>query len=156
MSTTRGKVILAAVLGALGLPAAGARAMDCQGAPTSARLVITVENVSESKGLMTATLYGADRNTFLVRNGALKVWRTAARAPTTNMCAWLPAPGAYAVAIYHDANSNMKFDIGPLGPTEAFGFSNNPRILFSKPSYESARFIAHAGDNTLHIHLRQP
>jgi uncharacterized protein (DUF2141 family) len=153
---TAGKKALAFLLGVLALSPTAAQAMDCAGAPSNARLVITVEGVHESKGLMTATLYGADPSAFLVKGGALKVWRTAARAPTTTMCIWLPALGVYGVAVYHDANSNMKFDVGPLGPTEAFGFSNNPRILFSKPSFESVRFTAHAGDNTLPIRLRYP
>ncbi|HEY5070463.1 MAG TPA: DUF2141 domain-containing protein [Caulobacteraceae bacterium] len=144
------------LVGVLASAPIAAFAQDCEGRPSSARLSVVVEGVASNKGLIAATLYGNAKARFLVRNGALKVWRAAARSPTTSMCIWLGGPGTYAVAVYHDANANMKFDIGPLGPTEAYGFSNNPRITFSKPSLEAVRFFARAGDNTVRIRLRHP
>ncbi|HUB17127.1 MAG TPA: DUF2141 domain-containing protein [Acidobacteriaceae bacterium] len=48
-------------------------------------------------------------------------------------------PGRYAAVVIHDENSNMKLDRNFLGiPQEGFGFSNNPRVLFSAPSFRSA------------------
>jgi uncharacterized protein (DUF2141 family) len=153
---TAAKLAWASLAGSLTLLAGGARAQDCEGAPTSTRLLIAVEGVRSDQGLMTASLYADNKRQFLVRNGALKVWRNRARAPTTDMCIWLPSPGVYAIAIYHDANASMKFDVGPFGPTEPYGFSNSPRILFSKPSLEAVRFFAHAGDNPIHVRLHNP
>ena len=50
----------------------------------------------------------------------------------------LPA-GRYAVVVIHDENSNMKLDRNFFGvPREGFGFSHNPRISFSAPSFQSA------------------
>lgn len=138
------------------LLAGGVQAQACEGKPGGVRLIVSIENVRSDAGLMTASLYGADKTQFLVKNGALRVWRVAARKPTTTMCISLAAPGSFAVAVYHDANSNLKLDVGPLGPTEGYGFSNNPRILFSKPSLASTEFVAHPGDNFLHIRLRYP
>ena len=133
-----------------------ARAATCQGEPTSARLEIVVDGVRSGHGLMTASLYADDPGQFLKKNGAIKVWRDAARAPGTTMCIWLPRPGTYAVAVYHDANSNQKLDIGPFGPREGYGFSNNARALFALPTFEAARFVAKAGDTILHVRLRYP
>ena len=49
--------------------------------------------------------------------------------------------GYYAVAVLHDKNSNGEMDTGLLGvPSEGFGFSNNPRMGFGAPSFESCRF----------------
>lgn len=46
----------------------------------------------------------------------------------------------YALAIYHDENKNGKLDKNLFGaPTEAYGFSNNAREIFSSPSFESAK-----------------
>jgi len=153
---TAGEAALASLLAALSFLASGARAQDCEGAPSGARLLIAVEGVRSNQGLMTATLYPDEKSQFLVRNGALKVWRNRARSPTTDMCIWLPNSGVYAVAIYHDTNSKMRFEVGPFGPTEPYGFSNNPRILFSKPSLEAVRFHTHAGDNQIQIRLHNP
>jgi len=145
-----------AALAALALAPLGAHAQDCQGAPGPAKLSIVVEGVRSNKGLMTASLYPGDKSQFLIKNGALKVWRVPAQAPTTKMCIWLRGPGTYAVAIYHDTNSNHRLDIGMFGPTEAYGFTNNPRILFAKPSYESVKFQARAGETTVRIRLNNP
>ena len=153
---TAGKIAAAILVGALALLAGGAQGQECDGKPSGARLLIAVEGVRSSQGLMAATLYPDDRTRFLVKNGSLKVWRNPVHAPVTDMCIWLPGPGAYALAIYQDVNANMKIDVGPFGPTEPYGFSNNPRILFSKPSFESVRFLAHAGENAIHIRLHNP
>jgi uncharacterized protein (DUF2141 family) len=130
-----------------GLMAAGlaaplaSHAEECEGAPTA------------NQGQMTASLYPDDKTAFLAKNGALKVWRVAAEAPSTTMCIWLKAPGTYGIAVYHDANANGRLDLGMLGPSEDYGFSRNPRILFSKPSLASVRFPTTGAETTLHIRL---
>ena len=48
-------------------------------------------------------------------------------------------PGRYAIAIFHDEDSNGKLNKGLLGiPKEGFGFSNNPKILVGAPSFRAA------------------
>jgi uncharacterized protein (DUF2141 family) len=49
-------------------------------------------------------------------------------------------PGAYALSVVHDENGNGRLDTRLGIPREGFGFSNNPRIWFGPPSFESARF----------------
>ena len=134
-----------------------ASAAPCQGDPTSAKLEITIDNVDQSQGLMTASLYPGDPTQFLIKNGALKVWSVPAEAPVTHMCIWLPkGPGVYAFAVFHDANSNGKWDHALLHKIEGFGFSNNPHTTFSAPSYESVKFHAGPGETVLHVRLRYP
>jgi uncharacterized protein (DUF2141 family) len=82
------------------------------------------------------------------------VWRAPAQAPTTRMCIWLKGPGTYALAVYHDANDNQKWDHSLVGYFEDFGFSNNPSILFSAPPFDAVNFSATAGVNILHVRLR--
>ncbi len=48
-------------------------------------------------------------------------------------------PGRYAAVVIHDENSNMKLDRNFFGiPKEGFGFSNNPRVYLSAPSFQAA------------------
>ena len=150
---TLNKTLLGLGLAILAGAPLAARAQDCEGTPSAARLSIAVEGVRSSKGLMTASLYPNDKSQFLAKDGALKVWRVPAQAPVTRMCIWLKAPGTYAVAVYHDANANHRFDIGMLGPSEDYGFTRDPRILFSKPSLASVRFPATGPETTVHIRL---
>ena len=149
----------AAIAGAISLLALGpvlAHAAPCQGAPTATRLTIAIDNVSSSHGLMTGSLYPGDRSQFLVKDGALKVWSVPAAAPQTRMCIWLREPGTYAFAVYHDANANGRWDHHLLGGIEGVGFSNNPRLLFSKPTYDQVKFQAGPGETTLHLSLYYP
>lgn len=45
-------------------------------------------------------------------------------------------PGDYAVAVFHDENSDGECNTNFLGiPTEGYGFSNNVVPLFSAPSF---------------------
>ena len=50
-------------------------------------------------------------------------------------------PGEYAIAIYHDANSDGKCNSNFLGvPTECYGFSNNVKPFLSAPSFNATKF----------------
>ncbi len=51
------------------------------------------------------------------------------------------APGKYALVVFHDENSNGKFDRSWLGlPKEGYAFSNNVKPVFSPPSFKAAAF----------------
>jgi uncharacterized protein (DUF2141 family) len=132
-------------------------AETCENSPSAAKLEIVIEGVKSSRGQMAGSLYPGDPSQFLVKNGALKVWRVPASAPQTHMCIWLPnGPGTYAFAVYHDENSNGKWDHNLLRKIEGFGFSNNPATLFSAPAYSQVKFEAHGSSTTLHVRLRYP
>jgi uncharacterized protein (DUF2141 family) len=66
----------------------------------------------------------------------------------------LPA-GKYAVSVIHDEDNNSKLTTNAVGyPTEKFGFSNNPKVYFSPPSFEKASFELGAGSKQIEIQLR--
>ncbi len=63
--------------------------------------------------------------------------------------------GTYAIAIFHDANSNGKLDTNFIGiPKEQTGTSNNVISHFGPPSFEKAKF-KHTKETKLSIRLRQ-
>ncbi len=47
----------------------------------------------------------------------------------------------YAIAIFHDKNSNNKFDTFFSIPKEKFGFSKNARVFLGPPEFEDASFF---------------
>ena len=47
----------------------------------------------------------------------------------------------YAIAIFHDKNSNDKFDTFFSIPKEKFGFSKNARVFLGPPQFEDASFF---------------
>src|SRR4051812_26004077 len=60
------------------LAATTSHAQDCDGPASSAKLVVQVDGVRSSNGLVAVTLYPDDPDRFLRRHGSLKVVRVAA------------------------------------------------------------------------------
>ena len=60
---------------------------------------------------------------------------------------------SYSAVVYHDENSNSKFDRNFLGiPKEGYGFSNNPDVKFRPPSYKEAEFeVRIKGEITINL-----
>jgi uncharacterized protein (DUF2141 family) len=137
--------------------AVATQAQTCHGTPSNVRLLVDVEGVRSNHGFVVANLYGPDKRRFLEEHGWLAVWRDPARPGTDTMCLYLPAPGSYALVMFHDANANGDLDQGPFGiPIEGYGFSNNVRPFLMAPSLKSASFYAGPGDTRLQIRLHYP
>jgi uncharacterized protein (DUF2141 family) len=130
---------------------------NCLGTPSKTWLKVIVEGAHSGNGEIAITVYPDDPGRFLIHHGSLFVVRTPAVAGTTNSCIFVPKPGVYVVAIYHDENGNGSFDRNSLGlPAEGYGFSNNPPTLLGLPSFRSVRLnVIHSG-LTAHIQLTYP
>jgi len=130
---------------------------DCTGTPSATRLLVRVENVKSSRGLIAVTLYTDVRRKFLAKRGSLYVGRVPARQGRTEVCIHVPAPGIYALAVYHDADSDRGFDRTSLGlPSEGFGFSNNPPTFLGMPNFGSVRIsVPRSGVRTM-VKLKYP
>jgi uncharacterized protein (DUF2141 family) len=67
----------------------------------------------------------------------------------------LLAKGTYALAVFHDENDNQKMDKNMVGyPKEKFGFSNDPKIAFSAPSFEECSFLVTESPKQIMINLK--
>ena len=114
-------------------------------------LEVIVENVKDNEGLLMVALFNTEE-TF-----TSKPWRgdkPGASKGTMHVYFNDVPPGNYAIAVYHDANSNSKMDKNLLGvPKEGYGFSNDVMGSFGPPSYEDAQ-IQWTGTETYTIHLK--
>jgi uncharacterized protein (DUF2141 family) len=143
----------------LGLAAASAGQAtaqpECAGRPGPVRLNVTVEGVRSDQGLIALTVYADDSSRFLARRGSLYVGRVPARSPTTELCIYLPSHGVFALGVYHDADGDRRFDRTGIGlPAEGFGFSNNPPLFLSIPSFRSVRLAVPRDNMRTTIRLR--
>lgn len=132
-----------------------ARAACGIAAPNQGALRISVVGMRSAKGNVTITIYPDDAAHFL--DGKYKVARqqVPTTLPVTAACFVLPAPGVYAVALFHDENANGHLDTNALGiPTEGFGFSNNPTLYFGPPHLSQVRFALHPGDNSVEVRMK--
>jgi uncharacterized protein (DUF2141 family) len=136
---------------------AGGGGDSCTGHPGSVRLYVDVQGVRTSQGLIAVTLYADDSHKFLAHRGSLYVGRVAARQGTTRVCIWVPKPGIWAIATYHDENASRKYDRNTFGlPKEGAGFSNNPPTFLGLPSFSRVRFPVHAPETEIRIRLKYP
>lgn len=49
-------------------------------------------------------------------------------------------PGKYAIAVYHDQNSDKQLNTSSIGiPSEGYGFSGNYNSIFKKPKFKDCK-----------------
>jgi uncharacterized protein (DUF2141 family) len=150
-----GAVVLASLIATPAL--AQSAPAGCTGTPTDTWVTIIAQGLRNSNGNLAITLYADESRKFLVRHGAMYVGRVKAQAGTTRGCIFVPKPGVYAFALYHDENANDKLDRSGLGlPTEGFGFSNNPATIMSLPSFSSVRINIPKTGLVTRINMKYP
>jgi uncharacterized protein (DUF2141 family) len=130
-------------------------ASACAGEPSDTKLTVHVSGLRSAKGEVAVTLYPDESRRFLAPKGKLARLRPVTKTPVTTVCFYLPKPGFYALAVYHDENADHDFNRTIIGmPAEGFGFSNNPSTKMGLPSYKSVRFEAGPGETQTDITLR--
>jgi uncharacterized protein (DUF2141 family) len=65
--------------------------------------------------------------------------------------------GQYAISLFHDVNQNQELDRRKVFgiPSEPFGFSNNPALLFGAPNFEQCAFSVDQNITEVVIKLRR-
>jgi uncharacterized protein (DUF2141 family) len=129
----------------------------CTGLASNTWIEVAVEGLRNGDGLVAITLYADNSRKFLVKHGSLYVGRVPAQAGVTRGCIFVPNPGIYAIAIYHDENGDQSFDRTGFGlPKEGYGFSNNPRTLAGLPSFRSVRLSIPRSGLMTRIQMKYP
>ena len=119
----------------------------------AAELVVVLEGVRNVKGLVRLALY--DREDLFPKQGkGLVKIGLPAQAPATRVVFPGLAEGRYALAVFHDEDSDNEFDRGFLGlPQEGFGFSNDAPVFISAPAFDAAAFELKEPTTELVVHL---
>lgn len=117
----------------------------------AADLTIRVDNVQSGDGQVMVALY--DGAGYL-KQPLRTVNAPAAKGATTLMIQDL-APGAYAIAAYHDRNANGKLDANPMGmPVEPYAFGNDAQGRMGPPSFDAASVTVAAAGLATSVTLR--
>lgn len=122
---------------------------------TGVWLNVVAEGVKSSEGLIAITVYEDVRSRFLAKGGSIWVGRVKAEKGSTRGCVFLPKTGVYAIALYHDENSDHNFNRSLL-PEEGYGFSNNASTLAGLPAWRSVRLNVPKTNLTTHITMKYP
>ena len=118
-------------------------------------VVVNVKNVQHHEGNIKAILY--NRDNFLTDKfiSCIEIPMQNTQGTTAQMVFKNLPAGSYAIAIYHDLNSNDNFDRNWFGyPKEPFAISNNlhPFNLLL-PSFDKAKFDFNNQPTSLTIDL---
>ncbi len=135
---------------------AGQDALAAACGQSTDEIVVRISNLRNGQGNVVAELYPDDPANFLKGRVRIeKAFQPAAAQGTVDVCLTTPAPGTYAVAVYHDENANIKFDKNWIGlPVEGYGISNNPKIFLGPPAFEDAKFEALEGLTVVPVDLQ--
>jgi uncharacterized protein (DUF2141 family) len=102
-------------------------------------LTVEITNIKSTGGHLRVALYKPTNEFGSAKPDYHKVHPVP--VPGSLRVAFNVPPGTYALAIYHDLNSNGKLDKNLVGyPKEPFGFSNNYRPLLSAPKFHDCAF----------------
>ncbi len=142
-----------AIIVALASHSAATSRMYAQ-AITGSKLTVRVTGVRNNKGMIAFALFrsaegfpGDASKAFRKMQAAIDPQTHTAQVSFDN----LPR-GVYAVAIFHDENSNGRLDKNMLGiPKEGYGASNNPKKEMGPPKFAEARFDLNQPEQTIEI-----
>ncbi|MEZ0609220.1 DUF2141 domain-containing protein [Fibrella sp. WM1] len=116
-------------------------------------LTVEAQNIRDLKGQVRFGLF-ASENGFPDKARPMQAKSVGATGRTVQ-ATFEVEPGTYALAIYHDLNSNDKIDKKMFGiPTEPYGFSNNVRPRMSAPSYDDCKVVVGEAGKTISIQLK--
>jgi uncharacterized protein (DUF2141 family) len=115
-------------------------------------ITLDISGIQNNQGKVRIALYKSPKG-FLDSSHAYKKIQLKAKKHLKYTFKHIPK-GHYAVAVYHDANSNGKLDTNFLGiPNEHTGTSRNARSSFGPPKYKDASFSL-SKNRKFHIKLK--
>jgi uncharacterized protein (DUF2141 family) len=110
-------------------------------AQTTSSIQVQIQGASSDKGMIRVLLFSGGKGFPDQVGQAAKSFSLPPKNQQVTFTISDLAPGTYALAVIHDQDSNGKLSSNAVGyPVEKFGFSNNPKVYFSPPSFEKAAF----------------
>lgn len=102
-------------------------------------LHVEITNVKTAKGKLMIALYKPDDKFGEGRPEISEIIEV--KSVGNKKTSFALEPGKYALALYHDLNSNGELDKNFVGiPKEPYGFSKDFRPKFSAPSFQDCAF----------------
>tara|TARA_B100000579_G_C22571396_1_gene729079 strand:- start:375 stop:797 length:423 start_codon:yes stop_codon:yes gene_type:complete len=104
-------------------------------------IIVKVNNIEEMNGLIHFALYD-DPKSFPEDSGKkIGLVEDTIEVYKNGLVIKNLEESYYAIAIYHDENSNNKFDTFFSIPKEKYGFSNDAPVFLGPPEFEDAAFL---------------
>ena len=118
----------------------------------AANLTVTVEQVRNSRGEIRFAIF--DIPSEFPQGNELYSKHIPAQLGIVTIRFYNLSPGAYAIAIHHDENSDGEMNTNFIGlPKEGYGFSNDAKVIFSPPVFEAAAFFMNLDDKSIRLRV---
>jgi uncharacterized protein (DUF2141 family) len=120
------------------------------------KVVAQISNIRNDKGVCRVCLFD-NAAAFKGESGApLQCLQPGVKGGASEAVFENVQPGAYAIAVFHDANNNNQMDKNFLGmPKEGYGASGNKLPFASAPGFDENKFrVGDKTTTTLRIRLR--
>lgn len=99
-------------------------------------LTVKIPNIDHVKGEMLMAVYNKEEG-YMDKKHAIKLTILPVKKKQVIYTYKNLKKGTYAIALMQDLDGNRKMDKNFMGiPKEPYGFSKNPKITFSAPSFE--------------------
>ena len=136
-------------------PDLGVAAGRCRNPETGPAFLVDVSGLRDRAGRLKLELYPANDRDFLADDNILVMAgkpfaRVEVATPpdgAVELCIRAPRPGRYALSLLHDRNADRKFQLS----SDGIGFSNNPKLGWTKPGAE--RVAMDVGDTPRRISI---
>ena len=143
------KIVLAVVFLALLVVAPSAVSSESIG-----KLIVDISGFPSSDGFAMVALHNSEESYKGGEDSAIAKTKTMVVGQKAQVVFTNLPYGWYGVSLYHDENSNGEMDKNAMGiPREAYGFSNNAKGFFGKPSYKKIRFQLDSAEKQIAIKL---
>lgn len=121
----------------------------------SNRLTINVQGLKAAKGKVCYSLFSSSTGFPASASNAIRAECIPANSARSAIAFGDLSSGTYAVAVFHDINSDGKLNTNGFGiPTEGFGFSQNPAIISGPPKFRDAAIFVAGQGNAIDIQLK--
>jgi len=121
----------------------------------SGNLTLKIDNVRTGGGTIWVGIYDNAEHLFVKEKAIAKGFNVGKTGTITCTVEHLPY-GTYAVALFHDVNSNGELDRNLAGiPTEPFAFSQKPKSRWRLPYFEEVKFAFLQNQQVLQMKLKR-
>jgi len=117
-------------------------------------VTVIIKNIEKAEGRLEVGLYDSSKYWLEDDGQYFEKILDCTNAPSMTIVIPNVEKGTYAFTLYHDENGNGEMDFRTWIPKEPYGFSNNPRAKWSKPSFNKCSFSVNGEDVTIEVNLQ--
>lgn len=118
-------------------------------------VTVIINNIKKAEGKLEVGLYDSSKYWLEDEGQYFEKIMDCSNAPSMKLVIPNVKKGTYAFSLYHDENGNGEMDFRSVWiPKEPYGFSNDPKAKWSKPSFNKCSFSVGEEDVTIEVNLQ--